>query len=609
MKKLTAEQEEAIRKYYPEGNHEELARWFPDKSRSSIKYYAHRLGVRSRKSPLPVDITGRQFGRLTALQFDHRDKNGKAIWKCICSCGKETVVRYDSLISGNTKSCGCQKGKETRKRPADFSGTRFGNLTALERLPNYKGKGKTYYRCICDCGSETAVEVSKLRSGHTKSCGRNCALKKKSQKRAEDCNTAKKKSQRRAEDCKAPKKKLQNRPVNQYDLDGLYLKTYASVAEAARQTGISCLSHALRENNPYNAAGGFQWRYDEGDHQNILPFRRGKPVFQIDLNTNQMISEYWSIKEAVRQTGINQSLISLCCARKRLTAGGFVWRYQDDPKTFSEEDIEERKRLREKAVNQYDLNGRYLRTFESISEAKRITGVSAVPRAVLGDLSHCKAGGFQWRYDSGDHSDIPKAAKGRPIVQIDPRTNQIVATYKSATEAERQTGIYKAGISLCCRGKSRQAGEYLWQFQGDPAASFTEDEVRLRRRRETPVNQYDLDGHYIRTYRSITEANRATGAGSISQVVACNSNYKSSGGYQWQEDTGNHEDIPPVKEIRRSVLQIEPKTNRVISEYYSITEASKTTGIDPSNISRCCRGACKSAGKFVWRYGDDPEDP
>ena len=173
MKKLTAEQEEAIRKYYPEGNHEELARWFPDKSRSSIKYYAHRLGVRSRKSPLPVDITGRQFGRLTALQFDHRDKNGKAIWKCICSCGKETVVRYDSLISGNTKSCGCQKGKETRKRPADFSGTRFGNLTALERLPNYKGKGKTYYRCICDCGSETAVEVSKLKSGHTKSCGRN----------------------------------------------------------------------------------------------------------------------------------------------------------------------------------------------------------------------------------------------------------------------------------------------------------------------------------------------------------------------------------------------------------------------------------------------------
>ena len=107
-----------------------------------------------------------------------------------------------------------------------------------------------------------------------------------------------------------------------------------------------------------------------------------------------MISEYWSIKEAVRQTGINQSLISLCCNRKRLTAGGFVLRYQDDPKAFSEEDTEERKRLREKAVNQYDLNDRYLKTFKSISEAKRKTGVSAVPRAVLGDLLHCKAVGF-----------------------------------------------------------------------------------------------------------------------------------------------------------------------------------------------------------------------
>ena len=71
MKKLTAEQEEAIRKYYPEGNHEELAKWFPDKSRSSIKYYAHSLGVRSRKSPLSIDITGRQFGRLTAREASH----------------------------------------------------------------------------------------------------------------------------------------------------------------------------------------------------------------------------------------------------------------------------------------------------------------------------------------------------------------------------------------------------------------------------------------------------------------------------------------------------------------------------------------------------------
>lgn len=40
----------------------------------------------------------------------------------------------------------------------------------VERLPNYKS-GRTYYRCICDCGNEKTASLSNLTCGHTRSCG------------------------------------------------------------------------------------------------------------------------------------------------------------------------------------------------------------------------------------------------------------------------------------------------------------------------------------------------------------------------------------------------------------------------------------------------------
>lgn len=53
------------------------------------------------------DLTGKTFGRLTVLEFSHMTKVHTALWRCRCACGKELLVLRDSLITGNTKSCGC----------------------------------------------------------------------------------------------------------------------------------------------------------------------------------------------------------------------------------------------------------------------------------------------------------------------------------------------------------------------------------------------------------------------------------------------------------------------------------------------------------------------
>lgn len=52
------------------------------------------------------DLTGRKFGRLTAICRAESVK-GNTRWNCECKCGNETTVSYQNLISGRTKSCGC----------------------------------------------------------------------------------------------------------------------------------------------------------------------------------------------------------------------------------------------------------------------------------------------------------------------------------------------------------------------------------------------------------------------------------------------------------------------------------------------------------------------
>lgn len=51
----------------------------------------------------------------------------------------------------------------------DITGMKFGKLTALFRV-NYLSDN-TYWGCECDCGNYTIVEQTKMKSGHTKSCG------------------------------------------------------------------------------------------------------------------------------------------------------------------------------------------------------------------------------------------------------------------------------------------------------------------------------------------------------------------------------------------------------------------------------------------------------
>ncbi|MDO4974534.1 MAG: hypothetical protein Q4E38_10040 [Eubacteriales bacterium] len=117
----------------------------------------------------PFDLTGRRFGRLTAVERLGK-KGSNYVWRCRCDCGGEAEVTVSRLLNGNTVSCGCLKRENGRARARDISGQHFGKLTALHPLEERRA-GSVLWLCSCECGREKAYSYNELVHIGVKSCG------------------------------------------------------------------------------------------------------------------------------------------------------------------------------------------------------------------------------------------------------------------------------------------------------------------------------------------------------------------------------------------------------------------------------------------------------
>lgn len=86
-----------------------------------------------------------------------------------------------------------------------------------------------------------------------------------------------------------------------------------------------------------HSAFNFLWKYHK-DNRDIFDVVKPlnsvgnkRNVYQIDRNTNHIIDEFSSIKEAAIAMGslANRSAINRCCLGSKKTAFGFKWKYKN----------------------------------------------------------------------------------------------------------------------------------------------------------------------------------------------------------------------------------------------------------------------------------------
>lgn len=135
------------------------------------------------------------------------------------------------------------------------------------------------------------------------------------------------------------------------------------------------------------------------------------------------------------------------------------------------------------SVNQYDLNGNHIKTWDCMLDIERELGITmkSISQNCRGK---CKSiGGYQWRYYKGDTNDIQpykiKSQKGKcnpmygvigdknkrskPVGQYS-LEGEIIRTFDSMTIASKETGISIQSISACCVGSAKTGKGYIWKY-------------------------------------------------------------------------------------------------------------------------------------------------
>ena len=63
-----------------------------------------------------LDLIGKRFDRLTAIEFVYPESQNRGLWRCQCDCGETVLVKRTLLINGNYKSCGCWRRERGRRQ-------------------------------------------------------------------------------------------------------------------------------------------------------------------------------------------------------------------------------------------------------------------------------------------------------------------------------------------------------------------------------------------------------------------------------------------------------------------------------------------------------------
>lgn len=329
-----------------------------------------------------------------------------------------------------------------------------------------------------------------------------------------------------------------------------------------------------------------------------------KPVLQFDL-TGNFIKEWKSAREASISLEIPQKGIYWCCVKKYKNSSLYIWIYKDD---YVDENSLKwyLQNQKQKNINQYDLYGRYIKTWKNHAEINEYFGYS-----VNGCTRHknLSSHGYIWLY-TNDELELTeeycyyvrnslKIVNNKPFYQVDEHCN-IVEKYNCLREV-KSNGFNAKSVGECLRNLRNSTKGFVWIYQ-DKYETLTEDKcVKLLSEKESPkyceVIQCDFNNNIINIYHSLNDLPKEFHKQNVSQC--CRGLTKQYKGYVWKY--GKETDNP----LSRQVEMYNKDTGELLYTFHSVTEANNKTNISPQTIIAACMRKIKTSGNYIWKYSDD----
>ena len=212
----------------------------------------------------------------------------------------------------------------------------------------------------------------------------------------------------------------------------------------------------LKSKNNYNVALGG----NGGANINTL-----KKVYMFDLKGSYLRS-FKSAREAAifideyNQDSIRNAIKNNCLGITS-SSNGFYWSYKKEFNYSSKNKT---------PVAQYTLSGKFLRYFDSITQAECELQLNSIKQAIN---KQYQCGGFQWRYYKGDDSDIGKLLNTftklstLPIIMLDTKGN-FIKEYNSVKECVQNNPQLKTSqISRVLKNIIKSHKGYIFKYKDE----------------------------------------------------------------------------------------------------------------------------------------------
>ena len=189
-----------------------------------------------------------------------------------------------------------------------------------------------------------------------------------------------------------------------------------------------------------------------------------------------------------------------------------------------------------KDINQYELDGTYIKTWHGVREAARELGIAKT--GIQSVLSGKKPSAYNyiWKYYDGNTNNIQPHFSINPIIQYT-KDGEYMTEYKNSSDANKHTNIDNGTILATCRGERISAGGYIWRFKGDPFDKYRTEKLNTTSKKgkytDREIQQLDMQGNLIKLWKSVREVVDTLHIVESSIYCAAKGTRKSAGGYKW----------------------------------------------------------------------------
>lgn len=368
-------------------------------------------------------------------------------------------------------------------------------------------------------------------------------------------------------------------------------------------------------------------------------YSHGKTIWRLDKETRKRLEKYDSVPKAMQwviDNGYSQTCIfspgniSAAALNKHEYAFGFKWEYETNQELQNEEwreippefvngnsgyFVSNKGRFRNGVIIKEGSSHASGYLYVSFKDKKyalhRLIAQTFIPNPENKSYVNHKDGNkenacldnLEWSTPTENqlHAVEIGSKTCRAVTQYDTQMNKL-QEFPSAKAAAKALHITNTRVILSCIKKIK--------YHVDGFVFRYADEIAEPPSVRKAVVQYDLYMNKIREFETLQEASKELNINPNSIYLCCTNKQPMTGHYvfKYLDDailyTPTDTPLKKYNEIKK-VVQYDLQMNK-IREFDSVREASRILNISGNGIGDCCQNKAKSAGKYIFKYLDDP---